>query len=164
MCSAGPFFFFFLTFEGHKVLISSVKQSGFEVSPLYVIFFFFFSNADLFDYVLKITIKTVLGGKKTCWKVLFVSRMKSQLLWLHVQNIFLSCLCNINRNWTRGQLYCHLSLYHKMVQWVNVMLMKPGELTGLSHTGLQASRKPAGIHSSSAVYDFWAVAVKSTAE
>lgn len=64
-------FCFFLTFEGHKVLISSVKQSGFEVSPLYVIFFFFFSNADLFDYVLKITIKTVLGGKKNVLKGTF---------------------------------------------------------------------------------------------
>lgn len=161
MCSAGPFFsFYFWRSQSFNLFCKAVRVWG--VSSL-CDFFFFFSNADLFDYVLKITIKTVLGGKKTCWKVLFVSRMKSQLLWLHVQNIFLSCLCNINRNWTRGQLYCHLSLYHKMVQWVNVMLMKPGELKGLSHTGLEASRKPAGIHSSS-VYDFWAVAVKSTAE
>lgn len=135
---------FFLTFESHKVLISSVKQSEFEASPLYVNLSFFFS-ADLFDYVLKTTIKSVLGVKM-CWKVLFVSRMKNQLLWLHVQNSFLWCLCDISRNWTGGQLYCHLSLYHKMAQWVNVMLMKPGELKGLSHTGLEASRKPSTAH------------------
>lgn len=53
---------FFLTFESHKVLISSVKQSEFEASPLYVNLSFFFS-ADLFDYVLKTTIKSVLGVK-----------------------------------------------------------------------------------------------------
>lgn len=118
MCSAGPFFFW--TFESHKVLLSSVKQSRFEVSPLYVDFSFFLWCWFVW-FCFKNYNKVCLGGK-TCWKVLFVSRMKNLLLWLHVQNTFLSCLCNISRNWTGGQLYCHLSLYHKMAQWNQVSL------------------------------------------
>lgn len=63
MCSAGPFFFFlnFWKSQSFTLFCKAVKVWG--VSSLCG-FFFFFSDADLFDFVLKTTIKFVLVEKR----------------------------------------------------------------------------------------------------